>query len=85
MKNFQLAVQKAKQATGEQKWNALDFAQQSSVIYRELRLLDAELAHDQSVDRKIPATSHHPAQPSSSQGRPSVKYAPQRADEVSSA
>ncbi len=51
MKTFQVAVQRAKQVIGEDKWNALDFAQQSSVIYRELRLLDAERATDQPLER----------------------------------
>ncbi len=74
MKTFQLAVQRAKQAIGEDKWNALDFAQQSSVIYRELKLMDTERARDQAVERASPAASHHSTQPSSSVQRSSARH-----------
>lgn len=46
---FQVAVQKAKGIVGEDKWDTLDFASQSAVIYRQLRLIDADRASQPPV------------------------------------
>ncbi len=41
---LQLAVDRAKQCAGEWMWHRLTIVEQSDAIFRELRLIDAELA-----------------------------------------
>ncbi len=42
---FQLAADRAKRVIGEGMWHRLTIVEQSDAIFRELRLIDAELAH----------------------------------------
>ncbi len=63
---FQLAAQKAKRIVGDEKWNSLGFAEQSAAIYRELRLIDAELARSHSFSEELPSRWRSAAPPSAS-------------------
>lgn len=42
---FKLAADRAIRAAGQERWNSLSMAEQSDVIFGELRLMDMELAH----------------------------------------
>ena len=49
---FQLAVDRAMQSLGEGTWHGLTMVEQSHAIYRELRLISAELAQGRCAQLK---------------------------------
>lgn len=60
---FLLAADRAKQSVGEHVWHGLAIAEQSEAIYRELRLIDAELARGRSIGKLTPLSTQSAAHP----------------------
>lgn len=55
---LQVAVDRARQTIGEGMWRRLTVVEQSDAIYREIRLIDAELARGRSVLVEPSTVSH---------------------------